>query len=300
MNDFKLDKGKASVVALGGGHGLASTLRALNMTDAYPVGIVSVADDGGSSGRLRREFDLLPPGDVRKCLIALSEAKSMWTEAFDFRFQNGELEGHSLGNLILAGLTEVTGDFAQAISMAGELLGVKGTIYPSSLESVMLCAKAGKANVEGQVKVMNTLGIDEVFIVPADPDIPAPALEAVREAKTIIAGPGSLFTSVAAVLCIPKIRSAIEESPAQKIYVANLRQQPFETEDFTIADHVRVVIRHGFIPDVVLADDAYIDSGDVIEYCESIGSKVILTALADPGGHVHAPELLAKQLRILG
>lgn len=297
MNELELNECKGSVVAIGGGHGLASTLRSLNMLNANPVGIVSVADDGGSSGRLRKEFGLLPPGDVRKCLIALSEEESMWTEAFNFRFQNGELEGHSLGNLILAGLTEVSGDFARAISMAGELLGVNGVIYPSSLESLMLCAKAGMDNVEGQVKVMNTSGIDEVYVVPADPNIPKAALEALRNAKTIIAGPGSLFTSVAAVLCIPKIRSAIEESSAEKIYVANLREQSFETEHFTIADHIRVLVRHGFIPDLVLADDSNIEGGDIFEYCEAIGSAVRLTALADAGGYVHSPRLLADELR---
>lgn len=297
MNDFKLDDGKSPVVAIGGGHGLASTLRALNLTDAFPIGIVSVADDGGSSGRLRRELGLLPPGDVRKCLIALSDLDSTWTRAFAIRFQNGELEGHSLGNLILAGLTEVTGDFASAIAMAGELLGARGAIYPSSFESVMLCAKAGETAIEGQVKVMNTPGIDEVFVVPADPEVPPAALQALREAKTIIAGPGSLFTSLAAVLCIPKIRCAIEESTARKIYIANLRQQSFETQNFTIADHVRALACYGFTPNLVLADDKNIDRGDVVEYCQSIEAELVVTALAEAGGHTHAPELLAKELR---
>ncbi len=291
---MSLPVGKDLVVAVGGGHGLASSLRALVLAGTWPVGVVSVADDGGSSGRLREEFGVHPPGDVRKCLVALAEMESIWTSVFNYRFEYGELAGHSLGNLIIAGLTEVTGDFSEAIQLAQKLIGVKGSLYPSSLAPIVLGARVGEARIQGQVKVMHTKGIDSVYTIPESPQVPDSVVDAIGDARTIIAGPGSLFTSVLAVLCIPKIGDSIRASSAKKIYVVNLRPQKFETVGLNISDHIRALLRHGFVPDLILADNASMELGDAAELCESIGADLVVYPLADKTGSLHDPKLLAE------
>lgn len=292
--------GKELVVALGGGHGLASSLRSLVLAGACPVGVVSVADDGGSSGRLREEFGLQPPGDVRKCLVALARSESVWTSVFDFRFNSGELAGHSLGNLIIAGLTEVTGDFTIAIKLAQELIGVEGSLLPSAAAPVTLCAKAGEEIIEGQAKVVQTSCIDSVFTIPENPPVPESVLDAIGAAKTIVVGPGSLFTSVLAVLCVPEIREAVRASSAKKIYVVNLRPQQFETLGFDISDHIRALLRHGFVPDLILADNAYMELGDSRTLCDSMDAELVVCSLADEFGGLHDPELLADAFKRFG
>lgn len=291
---MSIPQGTDTVVALGGGHGLAASLSALVMTGVNPVGIVSVADDGGSSGRLRKGLGLEPPGDVRKCLVALAEYSSVWTSAFDYRFTEGELAGHSLGNLIIAGLTEVTGDFTDAIELAQELIGVKGSLYPSSAVPVTLGAIVSGEHVLGQVKVMHSTGIESVFTIPENPNVPEAVVDAISQAKTIVAGPGSLFTSVLAVLSIQKIRESIQESRAKKVYVVNLKPQIHETLGLDISDHIRVMVKHGFVPDVILADNAYMELGDSEELCEWLGCELILCPLADGTGDLHDRQLLAE------
>lgn len=292
----RIQDSNSPVVAIGGGHGLASTLKALSFCGIAPVGLVSVADDGGSSGRLREDFGLLPPGDVRKCLLALAQSDSVWASIFEYRFNQGDLEDHSLGNLIIAGLTDITGDFGQSISIAGELLGIHGTIYPSSTEQLILGAKAGIQEITGQVNVMNTKGIERVFVVPDDPSVPSGALEAIEDARMIVAGPGSLFTSVLAVLCIPRIRKSLDKSSATKVYVANLREQLIETAGLNIEDHIRALVFHGFMPDVVIADPTSIGLGNAIDYSSSMGIEIRTLELADESGRAHKPELLAAAL----
>lgn len=290
----EFDDGKDIVAAIGGGHGLAVSLQALVIAGVVPVGIVSVADDGGSSGRLREEFGLIPPGDIRKCLVALAEDGSTWSSAFKFRFESGELAGHSLGNLIIAGLTAITGDFGKAITLVEELLQIRGRLYPSSSTAVVLGANVGRLNIEGQVQVMNTAGIKDVFTIPLDPEVPEGAIEAIMNAKTVLVGPGSLYTSVLAVLCIPKIKAALKKSSAKKVYIANLRPQVAETTGFDIADHIRALLRHDFVPDVVLADTSNIELGNAKELCVSVGANLVICDLADSNGHTHNPELLGK------
>lgn len=297
---MSLPADKDLVVALGGGHGLATSLRALVLSGTCPIGVVSVADDGGSSGRLREEFGLQPPGDVRKCLVALAETESIWTSLFNFRFGSGELAGHSLGNLIIAGLTEVTGDFSEAIHLAQQLIGVKGSLYPSSVAPVVLGARVGLSRVEGQVKIMHTEGIDSVYTIPENPHVPDPVIRAIDRAKTIVAGPGSLFTSVLAVLCIPGIRESIRLSAAKKIYVVNLKPQKLETVGLNISDHIRALLRHGFEPDLILADNEYMELGDAEELCDSFGGQLVICPLADKTGSLHDPELLADAFRRYG
>ncbi len=297
---MSLTNGKELVVALGGGHGLAASLRSLVLAGADPLGVVSVADDGGSSGRIRADFGLEPPGDVRKCLVALAAHSSIWTSVFDYRFESGELSGHSLGNLIIAGLTEVTGDFTFAIKLAQDLIGAKGALLPSSTEPVTLAAKVGGQVVIGQVNVMRSSGIESVYTIPESPPVPEAVLAAIKTAGTIVAGPGSLFTSVLAVLCVPGIQSAVKESFGQKIYVVNLRQQPSETLDFNISDHIRALVEYGFVPDLILADNAFMELGDSLSFCKRIGAKLVVHQLADPSGRVHDPILLANAFKEYG
>lgn len=291
----------ASAVAIGGGHGLASTLSALVKCGVHPVGIVSVADDGGSSGRLREDYGVTPPGDIRKCLLALSGCEeSVWRSAFDYRFSRGGLQGHSLGNLILAGLTEVAGNFSDAIHLAGELLEIKGKLYPSSVHPLTLAADAGGVRVEGQVRVMNTKGIDGVYVLPGDPELPSGVADELARADVIVAGPGSLYTSVLAVLCIPKIKAAIRSSKAKKIYVANLRPQIAETDGFDLSDHISALLDHGFIPDVVLADHRRMHLGSAVELCQEIKAELAIGELSDSSGGLHDPVLLAEAIRKYG
>lgn len=299
LESYEADGSRPLVVALGGGHGLASSLRSLVLAKVFPVGIVSVADNGGSSGRLRSELGFLPPGDLRKCLIALADSESIWRSAIDYRFEQGELAGHSLGNLIISGLTEVTGDFSSAISEVAQLLGSKGQLFPSSSQPVTLVATSNGHRIEGQVEVMNTSHIEELHVVPSDPEVPKGALDAIACAQAIVVGPGSLFTSVLAVLCYPKIIDAITNSSAKRIYIANLRQQLQETKHMTVADHVRALVKHGFVPNVVIADDSNIDLGDAREFCESIGANLRIVILSDNSGNVHDPELLSNALQNL-
>jgi uncharacterized cofD-like protein len=250
------------VVALGGGHGLAATLRAVRLYADDITAIVSVADDGGSSGRLREAFGLPAPGDLRKCLVALAKDEGVWSRVFEHRFAGGELDGHSLGNLIIAGLTAATGDFATALEEAGRVLGAVGRVLPATIEPVVLKAEVADGAVEGQVAVQNSSRISCVSLVPPDPAPPAEAVAALADADQIILGPGSLFTSVIAVVAVPTIRAAVNASPARTVYVANLRPQVPETADFDVAAHVAALAAHRVIPDVVLYDPAHAPGGD--------------------------------------
>jgi uncharacterized cofD-like protein len=250
------------VVALGGGHGLAATLRAVRLYADDITAIVSVADDGGSSGRLREAFGLPAPGDLRKCLVALARDKGVWSHVFDHRFAGGELDGHSLGNLIIAGLTASTGDFETALEEAGRVLDAVGRVLPATVEPVVLKAELADGAVEGQVAVQNSSRIACISLVPPDPSPPAAAIEAIADADQIILGPGSLFTSVLAVVAVPTIRAAVNASPARRIYVANLRPQIPETAGFDVAAHVAALAAHRVIPDVVLYDPTHMGAGE--------------------------------------
>ncbi|NNN19298.1 MAG: hypothetical protein HKL84_05530, partial [Acidimicrobiaceae bacterium] len=213
------------------------------------------------------------------------------------RFPTGELAGHSLGNLIIAGLTEVTGNFGKAIQIAQELLEVHGSLYPSSLVPIILGARVGDRRVEGQVNIMHTRGIDSIYTDPDNPKVPNAVLRAIASAKTIVAGPGSLFTSVLAVLAVPAIRESINASSAKKIYVVNLKPQELETSGFDISDHVKALVKHNFTPDLILADDSFIAPGDADRYCRSIQSELVICPLANKFGILHDPELLADAFR---
>ena len=246
------------VVALGGGHGLSASLQAIRRYSSEVSAVVSVADDGGSSGRLRSVFGIPPPGDLRRCLVALADPDSLWVDAFKYRFTAGELAGHALGNLMIAGLAATTGDFERALDEAGRLLGAVGRVIPATREPVVLKAVVraadgdGASDVEGQVAVGNSGRIAGVWLVPADPQATPAALDAIEAADQVVIGPGSLFTSVLAVVAVPAIRDALAATRARKVYVCNLRVQSPETEGYDVAAHVDALLAHGLEVDVVV------------------------------------------------
>ena len=218
-----------SVVAIGGGHGTAVTLKAARRYAGTITGIVSVADDGGSSGRLRELLNLVAVGDIRKCLAALSDDDSILAAAFERRFEEGELSGHALGNLILAGLIDAAGDLLLGVQEAARLLGAHGDVIPATSECVVLKAEAGSGTVAGQVAVKGTSGIERVSLVPDDAQPPPLALERIGQADQIVIGPGSLFTSVLAAVAVHGIAEAVASADAPVVYVCNLRGEVPET-----------------------------------------------------------------------
>lgn len=281
------------VVALGGGHGLAATLRATRRYAGEVTAIVSVADDGGSSGRLREALGIAAPGDLRRCLVALAaDERSLWARAFDHRFEAGELEGHALGNLLIAGLAGAAGDFLAGLDEAARLLDTVGRVLPATTSPVVLKGQAAGGAVEGQVAVASTDRVEAVSLVPPDAEPPPPAVEAIAAADQVIVGPGSLFTSVLAVLAVPAIREALRQTPARSVYVCNLATQEPETTGFDGAAHVRALLAHGYTPDVVLCDPARLAPGDM-------PVPRVERPLARADGLAHDPARLAEALREL-
>jgi len=288
------DAARPKVVALGGGHGTAVTLRAARQYASDITGVVSVADDGGSSGRLRKALGIPAPGDLRRCLVALSEDGNPLAAAFDHRFsaEAGDLEGHALGNLLIAGLADALGSFTAALEEAARLLGAEGRVLPATAEAVVLKAVSDTGEVHGQVAVQNAGRIAHVSLVPADPEVPAAALAAIAAADQIVLGPGSLFTSVLAVLAVPAIREAVNASPATVVYVCNLRTGT-ETEGYDVAAHAEAVLAHGVSPDVVLYDASAIEVGMLPVPGQAAAE---LTARPPTAATVHDPARLARAL----
>lgn len=209
--------------------------------------IVTVSDDGGSSGRLRREFDVLPPGDIRNCMVALSEDEALLTRLFQYRFSSGRgLKGHSFGNLFLTAMTHLTGDFASAVTLSSQVVHVLGRIYPSTSAKVTLEAVlANGQKVAGETRISRSrVRIDRIALKPSKPKPLAETLEAIASADLITLGPGSLFTSVIPNLLVSGIPQAIAKSPALKAYFVNLMSQPGETTGLRASDHVQALLRH--------------------------------------------------------
>jgi uncharacterized cofD-like protein len=250
------DNSPLRVVSIGGGTGLSSVLQGLKHY-ARPIGptkpsvditaIVTVTDDGGSSGRLRREFDVLPPGDIRNCMVALSEDSALLSRLFQYRFQSGRgLKGHSFGNLFLMALTQILGDFPDAVKASSEVLKIAGRIYPSTTAKVALEATlANGAIITGETRISRSRHrIQSIRLCPRTVRPMPGALTAIAEADLITLGPGSLFTSIVPNLLVHGIASAIRSSPALKCYFVNLMWQPGETDEFRASDHVRALHRH--------------------------------------------------------
>jgi uncharacterized cofD-like protein len=281
-----------SVVAIGGGHGLARSLGAIRRYASEVTAVVSVADDGGSSGRLRAMLSIPAPGDIRRCLLALTPRPSLLADALEYRFDAGELEGHALGNLLLAALTATTGDFLGAVHTVGEMLGAIGTVLPATTVPVELAGECADGRVVGQVRIMASSRVTAIELVPSDVQAPSQVVEAIERADQIVIGPGSLYTSVLAALAPEGIVEALHASRARRVYVCNLREQIPETASYSIADHVSALIAHEIVPDVVVADARAISLGDVPR-----GVDVVETRLTSRQPLVHDEVLLAETLR---
>lgn len=240
---------KPKVVAIGGGSGLATVLRGLKH---YPISlsaIVTMTDNGRSSGKLSRELGVLPPGDVRKCLAALSNDEQLLTKLFEYRFSRGSgLSGHALGNLLLIALAEITGDFESAVQASSKILSIKGEVIPSTLEHVSLLAELNNGQLAlGEVNTAiqgHRFGIKQVFVQPSDVKANPEATYFIENSDLILIGPGSFYTSVIPNLLIKDLREAVVNSKALKLYVANVSTERGETEGFSIADHVKVLEKY--------------------------------------------------------
>jgi uncharacterized cofD-like protein len=282
-----------AVVALGGGHGTAVTLRAARRYAGLVTAVVSVADDGGSSGRLREILNVVALGDLRKCLVALAAEESALAVAFEHRFGEEELRGHALGNLILAGLMDATGDLVSGVRAAAELLGAQGDVLPATMERVVLKAEADSGQVAGQVAVSRADNIQTVSLVPGDSKPPPLAIERILAADQIVIGPGSLFTSVLAAAAVGDIAEALTRTAAQRVYVCNLLPQPPETAGFDVSAHLEALSRHNVSVDVVLCDTS---KGMALG---NLGISALDIPLTEGNALVHSPVRLAHALASL-
>jgi uncharacterized cofD-like protein len=261
LESLLLDPSGPSVVAIGGGHGQAAALEAIQTYAGAISALVTVADDGGSSGRLS-ELGIPPPGDVRRCLLALTPDPSLWSELFAHRFSAGDISDHSLGNLILAALANIFGDFTTAVDTAARMLGALGEVVPVADEPVTLSAVIDDVVVRGQAAITATPGhISRLEIEPSDTMASQRALAAVAAADQIVLGPGSLYTSVVSALRIPMLAPAVMSARAQRVFVLNLVTQDGETLGMSGAEHVEALAEHVGIegPGVVVAHEGPIE-----------------------------------------
>lgn len=267
------------IVAIGGGTGLSTLLHGLKQYTSNITAIVTVADDGGSSGRIREQFGILPPGDIRNCLVALADAEPMMRNLFQFRFNEGsELNGHSFGNLFITVMTKLTGDFEKAIKESSKVLAIRGQVIPSTLNKVALVAEyKDGTRMEGEAQIPKMgIPIKSVFLKPADARATPEAIRAISEAEVIVLGPGSLYTSIMPNLLIGQIRDAIVASNAIKIYVCNIMTQHGETDNYSAFDHLSAVIAHAYarIVDYVIVNTAKIPESLINKYKEELSYPI--------------------------
>lgn len=304
-----------NIVCLGGGTGLPNLLRGLKSYSDRITAIVTVADDGGSSGVIRNELKIPPPGDIKNCILALAYTEPLMEELFQYRFSSGSLKGHSFGNLFLAAMTEMLGNFELAIKESSKILAVKGTVLPSTLEDVTLEAiyEDGE-KASGESCIPNSRKrISKVMLKPSDAKPLDDALEAVEKADLVILGPGSLYTSLIPNLLVKDLAEAISKSKAKKIYIVNVMTQPGETDGYTASDHVKAVIEHsnpnvmeyviintGQIPDHLLS--RYLSEGSTYVECdkdviEEMGYTVVADSIVNPTDVAHhSPVKLAETI----
>jgi uncharacterized cofD-like protein len=273
------------ITALGGGTGLSTLLRGLKEYNNAITAIVNVADDGGSSGRLRSELGVLPPGDIRNCLVALSQEESFMSRLFQYRFpQKGSLAGHSFGNLFLTAMSAITGSFDNAISKSASVLAIRGKVLPITLCPVIIEAelKNGK-QVIGESNISNVYEkIDKIILFPPEPPAAPDVLIAIKSADILIFGPGSLYTSVIVNFLVDGVVDAIKASKAFKIYVANIMTQPGETSGYKLSDHIDAIERHSYkgIIDCVLVNNALIPAKIVKRYKKQGAQAVLIDKVA--------------------
>lgn len=270
---------KPRIVVIGGGTGLSVMLRGLKQKPLDITAIVTVADDGGSSGILREELQIPPPGDIRNVLTALADTEPLMAEVLKYRFNTGgALSGHSLGNLILAAMTDITGDFVTGITELSRIFAVRGRVLPAANQSIVLKAEMEDGSiVVGESRIPKSgLAIRKVFIEPADVEPLPEAVEALEQADAILIGPGSLYTSIIPNLVVPKLAEAIVNSDAVKIFVCNVMTQPGETDDYSVGDHLAAIHRHigQHLFDYVIVNDGEIPPQVQSLYAEQ-GSKAV-------------------------
>lgn len=298
------------IVAIGGGTGLSTLLRGIKTHTANVTAIVTVADDGGSSGRLRRELGVLPPGDFRNCIVALADAEPLMSRLFQYRFGQGSgLDGHSFGNLFIVAMSGITGNFEEAIRESSRVLAVRGQIIPSTLENVTLCAElVDDMHVHGESKISeSTQAIKRVYLEPERPAAFPDAVGAILDADMVVVGPGSLYTSVLPNLLVEGIAKAILASDATKVYVCNVATQRGETDGFQAEDHVQALVDHfGCNPfDYVVVNSTrhreipseWRVSAVSASGVDGIGSQLVLADVVDPTNPLrHDSEKLADTL----
>ena len=301
------------IVAIGGGTGLSTLLRGLKKSTGNLTAIVSVADDGGSSGRLRQSLGLPPPGDIRACLAALSNDENLLTQLFQYRFSEGDdLGGHSFGNLFIAAISDVTGSFQEGVMEAGRVLAIRGQVLPSTASTINLVAdkvlstEREAVRIEGESRLSSGPGkIRRVQLEPNDPPAYPPAIQAILNADMIVIGPGSLYTSILPNLLVPDITKAIRASRAFKVYVCNVATQPGETDKYNCPEHWLAVEAHigREIVDIIIANDNL--SGELPEGVQAVDpcidgnspEPLYVTDLVDPDlPSRHDPDLLAEAL----
>ena len=286
------------VVAVGVGHGLAATIRAARRYAGHTTAVVATADDGGSTGRLRSAIDMPAPGDLRRCVEAMAgEPCGPLAQALEYRFTGSDVEGHALGNLLLAGLHAITGDFVAAVDELSRLAGIDpavGRVVPATVDPVVLRAVvAGGGEVSGQVAIARTVDIDRLVLEPAGAEVPDAAVEALLDADQVVLGPGSLFTSVLAVAVVGGVRDALKRASGRRVYVCNVRAEAGETRGYDVAAHVAALRRHDVEPDVVLAQRGALPRGDLADV------EVVEADLVRPNGLAHDPVLLGEALAAL-
>lgn len=321
LSHMELARGM-KVVCIGGGHGLSMLLKGLKNKTSNITAIVTVADDGGSSGRLREEMDIIAPGDIRNCLVALADKDTVLEQLFQYRFtEAGELSGHSLGNLFLAALIKEFGSVQNALEAASKILNIRGQVVPATPEKVKLRARMSDGNwVEGETeisaypeKVKKSVRIAHLSTLPKNPIAVGDALVAIKNADLITLGPGSLYTSVLPNLLVPEILQAIRDSHAPVMYICNVMTQPGETTGYTVGDHLKALMDHigGGVIDFVLANNAQPREEVLKKYeaagaypvkidrkkVESLGAALIEADLLGPErGAVQDTAVLADQI----
>jgi uncharacterized cofD-like protein len=292
---------KPRIVSIGGGTGLSTLLRGLKKCRAHLSVIVTVTDDGGSSGRLREELGALPPGDIRNCMIALSEDEHLMSRLFRVRFNSGGgLHDHSFGNLFLAAMAEITGDFAEAVRLTSEVLAIKGVIYPSTNSNVELKAEFEDGTwVQGETRITDARKrIRRIQLEPATAQPLADSLAAIAAADVITIGPGSLYTSLIPNMLVKEVIGAVRRSTAVKIYIQNIMTQPGETEGYTAADHVQALTEHcdGILfPNIILSSAA--PSAEVLKRYKAENAELVeadVQRLRSMGFHTLERNLLAE------
>jgi uncharacterized cofD-like protein len=266
------------VAVIGGGTGLSMLLRGLKLYSTHLTAIVTVADNGGSSGMLREDLGMLPPGDIRNCILALADTEPLLSDLFNFRFQDGRLQGQSFGNLFIAAMNGVCGNFSDAVRNASRVLAVKGQVLPVSLQDIHLVADLregtrifGEAAIGARTATLEN-PIERITMEPADAAALPEAIQAIARAEVIVLGPGSLYTSIIPNLLFPEIVKAILASRARKIYISNIMTQPAETLGYDAADHVRAMLSHAGLKnargliDLCLTNSGWIEPALIAKY----------------------------------